>query len=235
MEGVAQPSGTVTLVFTDVEGSTRLLGELGRDGYRSALADHRRLVRDSFGRLGGYEVDNQGDSFFYAFTSAPDAIAAVTAALQALETGPIKVRVGLHTGSPALDPPKYVGLEVHKAARIMAAGHGGQVLMSRATRELLDGSLRLRDLGEHQLKDFERPEQLYQLGERTFPPLKTISNSNVPRPVSSFVGRDSELAELTDLIDAGRRLITLTGPGGTGRRASRSRPPPRSSIGTAAA
>jgi len=217
MEGVAQPSGTVTLVFTDVEGSTRLLGDLGRDAYLEALTEHRGVVRDAFGRFGGYEVDTQGDSFFYAFASAPDAVGAVGEAVRVLEPGPIRIRVGLHTGTPALDPLRYVGLEVHKAARIMAAGHGGQVLMSRATRELLDGSLPLRDLGEHQLRDFERAEHLYQLGDRTFPPLKTISNSNLPRPASSFVGRDSELAELTDLIDSGRRLITLTGPGGTGK------------------
>jgi predicted ATPase/class 3 adenylate cyclase len=217
MEGVAQPSGTVTLVFTDVEGSTRLLTELGKEAYTEALAEHRGSVRETFARFGGYEVDNQGDSFFYAFGSAPDAVEAVSEAMQAFEPGPIRVRVGLHTGTPRLDPPKYIGLEVHKAARIMAAGHGGQVLLSRATRELLDGSLPLRDLGEHHLKDFERPERLYQLGERPFAPLKTISNTNLPRPASSFVGRDSELAELADLIKSGSRLIALTGPGGTGK------------------
>jgi predicted ATPase/class 3 adenylate cyclase len=217
MEGVAQPSGTVTLVFTDIEGSTRLLTELGRDGYHDALAGHRAAVRDAFAPHGGYEVDTQGDSFFYAFTSAPEAVDAVSEALRALEPGPIRIRVGLHTGTPGLDGPNYVGLEVHKAARIMAAGHGGQVLMSRATRELLDGSVPLRDLGEHVLKDFDRPERLYQLGDRSFAPLKTISNTNLPRPTSSFVGRDSELAELTDLLDSGRRFITLTGPGGTGK------------------
>jgi predicted ATPase/class 3 adenylate cyclase len=217
MEGVVQPSGTVTLVFTDVEGSTRLLAELGHNAYRDALAGHRHAVRDAFGRHGGYEVDNQGDSFFFAFASAPDGVQAVSDALQALEPGPLRIRVGLHTGTPVLDPPKYVGLEVHKAARIMAAAHGGQVLVSRATRELLDGSLPLRDLGEHKLKDFDRAEHLFQLGERAFPPLRTISNTNLPRPASSFVGRDRELAEVTGLLDSGTRLVTLTGPGGTGK------------------
>jgi predicted ATPase/class 3 adenylate cyclase len=217
MDSVAQPSGTVTLVFTDVEGSTRLLGELGPDVYRAALAEHRRALRGAFGHFGGYEVDNQGDGFFYAFGSAGAAVGAVSEALQALQGGPLRIRAGLHTGEPGLDPPKYVGLDVHKAARIMAVGHGGQVVMSRATRELLDGALPLRDLGEHRLKDFEQPERLYQLGERTFAPLKTISNTNLPRPASSFVGRGSELVELAELIDSGRRLITLTGPGGTGK------------------
>ena len=217
MEGVAQPSGTVTLVFTDVEGSTRLLEALGREAYGEALTEHRSVVREAFGRRGGYEVDYQGDGFFYAFASAPDAVEAVSEAMRLLEPGPIRIRVGLHTGTPRLDPPKYVGLEVHKAARIMAAGHGGQVLLSRATRELLDGSGAVRDLGEHRLKDFERPERLYQLGDRVFPPLKTISNTNLPHPASSFVGREREVAELTALLDSGTRLVTLTGPGGSGK------------------
>ena len=138
-----QPAGTVTLVFTDIEGSTRLLAELGEAGYRDSLAGHREAVREAFARHRGYEVDNQGDSFFYAFSSAVGAVSAVREAMAALEDGPIKIRVGIHTGEPALDPPKYVGLDVHTAARVMAAGHGGQVVLSQSTRDLLDDSFSL--------------------------------------------------------------------------------------------
>ena len=131
---VAQPSGTVTLVFTDVEGSTRLLRELGRDAYLAALDGQRRIVRAACARHGGYEVDTAGDGFFYAFASAGEAVAAVEEAMADLEETTIRVRVGMHTAEPGLDPPKYVGLDVHRAARIMGAGHGGQVLLSQATR-----------------------------------------------------------------------------------------------------
>src|SRR5262249_34295741 len=117
-----QPSGTVTLVFTDIEGSTRLLHELGQDAYRDALGEHRRVVRESFARHEGYEVDYEGDAFFYAFASAGEAVQAVTEALGGLASGPIQIRVGIHTGEPGLDPPKYVGRDVHLAARVMSAG-----------------------------------------------------------------------------------------------------------------
>ena len=161
-------------------------------------------------------MDYEGDAFFVAFQSAAEAVAAAAEAQAALAGGPIRVRMGLHTGEPLLDPPKYVGIDVHRAARIMAAGHGGQVLVSRATWELVDAEL--RELGEHRLKDFEEPVVLYQLGEGEFPPLKTISNTNLPRPASSFVGRDSELADVVArLRDPAVRLLTLTGPGGTGK------------------
>src|SRR3954452_16003489 len=136
MAAVAQPAGTVTLVFTDIEGSTMLLEQLGVDAYRKALADHRRVVRDACARHQGYEVDNEGDSFFYTFASAQAAVSAVTEAMAELESGPIRIRVGIHTGEPALDPPKYVGLDVHRAARIMSAAHGGQVVLSPSTVEL---------------------------------------------------------------------------------------------------
>ena len=151
-----QPSGTVTLVFTDIEGSTRLLDALGPEEYRQALGEHRQAVRGAFDRHGGYEVDTEGDGFFVAFSTATDAVRAVSEALAALEGGPIRIRVGVHTGEPILDPPKYVGLDVHRAARIMAAAHGGQALLSRTTRDLLDESFEVRDLGEHRLKDSPR-------------------------------------------------------------------------------
>jgi predicted ATPase/class 3 adenylate cyclase len=210
-----QPAGSITLVFTDIEGSTQLLRKLGEEGYRHALAEQRRIVRDAF--AAGYEVDNEGDSFFYAFRSAPAAVDAVWRAMGELAPGPTRVRVGIHTGEPALDPPKYLGLDVHLAARIMSAGHGGQVLLSGATRELLDGEADVRDLGEHRLKDFERPVALYQLGERPFPPLKTIGNTNLPRPASSFVGRERELEDVLAMLHDGARIVTLAGAGGSGK------------------
>lgn len=214
---VAQPSGTVTLVFTDVEGSTRLLGELGRDRYQAVLAEHREVVREACACYAGYEVDTAGDGFFYAFATAAEAVAAVREAMAGLEETPIRIRVGIHTGEPGVDPPTYVGLEVHKAARIMSAGHGGQVLLSQVTRELVDAE-DVRDLGEHRLKDFDDPVRLFQLGLVEFPPLKTLNNTNLPSPGSSFLGRERELAEITSLLrDGGGRLVTLTGPGGSGK------------------
>jgi predicted ATPase len=212
----ALPSGTVTLVFTDIEGSTRLLEELGNEGYRQALARHREVVRKACNRHQGYEVDYEGDAFFYAFSSSQEAVSAVSEAMRGLEAGPIRIRVGMHTGEPTLDPPKYVGLDVHRAARIMSAAHGGQVLLSKATRDLLAGEDFL-DLGEHRLKDFADAVAIYQLGEERFPPLKTISNTNLPRPASSFVGREQELAEVLGKVAEGARLLTLTGPGGSGK------------------
>ena len=210
-----QPSGTVTLLFTDIEGSTRLLDELGPEGYREALGEHRRLFREAFERHDGYEVDYEGDAFFVAFERAEDAVAVAREAQTALAAGPITVRMGLHTGEPLVDPPKYVGRDVHLAARVMSAGHGGQVLLTRATRDLVDEVV--RDLGEHRLKAFAEPVWLFQLGDETFPPLKTISNTNLPRPASSFVGRAREVDGVVALVQEGARLVTLTGPGGSGK------------------
>jgi predicted ATPase len=215
MSGGSQPAGEITLVFSDIEGSTKLLKTLGTAGYREALAEHRRVVRDAFARYSGYEVDYEGDAFFYAFSSPRDAVSAVSEAMEGLRDGPISIRVGIHTGSPEPDPPKYVGMDVHTAARIMSSGHGGQVVVSPTTAALVD--LELAELGEHRLKDLAEPIPLYQLGDGSFPPLKTISNTNLPRPASSFLGREAELAEVLSRIEAGARLITLTGPGGAGK------------------
>jgi class 3 adenylate cyclase len=130
------PTGTVTFLFTDIEGSTRLLHELGAS-YAEALAAHRRLLREAFGRNGGIEVDTQGDAFFFAFARAKDAFAAASQAQKALKEGPIRVRMGLHTGEPVVTSEGYVGIDVHRAARIAAAGHGGHVLFSQTTRDLV--------------------------------------------------------------------------------------------------
>ncbi len=207
------PSGTVTFVFTDIEGSTRLLRELG-DGYGAALAEHRRLVREAFTE--GAEVDTQGDAFFYAFGEARAAADAAAAAQRALEQGPVRVRMGLHTGTPERTAEGYIGLDVHLGARIAASGHGGQIVLSRTTRDLLDGTS-CRDLGEHRLKDFDEPVWIFQLGNEVFPPLKTIANTNLPRPASSFVGREREIGEVAAALRDGARLVTLTGPGGSGK------------------
>ena len=209
------PSGTVTFLFTDVEGSTTLLHELGAEAYAEALAEHRRVIREACAAEGGVEVDTQGDAFFFAFPTAPGALAAAEAMTDALAMGPIQVRIGLHTGMPMLAEEGYVGDDVHFAARVASSGHGGQVVLSKATAELVE--LELTDLGEHRLKDIAEPVPIFQLGAGSFPPLKTISNTNLPRPASSFLGREAELGEVIARIEGGARLVTLTGPGGTGK------------------
>src|ERR1051325_7932005 len=154
------PTGVVTLLFTDVEGSTRLLHELG-DDYGEALHEHRRRLRAAFAEHEGVEVDTQGEAFFVVFARASNAVAAAADCQRALVGGPIRVRMGLHTGEPRLTEEGYVGLDVHKSARIAAVGHGGQVLMSEPTKALVDADV--RDLGAHRLKDLSTPERIYQL------------------------------------------------------------------------
>jgi predicted ATPase/class 3 adenylate cyclase len=211
------PEGTVTFLFTDVEGSTRLLHELGAERYAEALAEHRRIVRDACARDGGVEVDTQGDAFFFAFPTAPGALAAARDLTDALDRGPIRVRAGLHTGTPVVTDGGYVGGDVHRAARIAAAGHGGQILVSSATAALLGGDS-LVDLGEHRFKDLAAPERVFQLGDRVFPSLQSLRQTNLPTPATPFLGRERELAEVVELLQRDElRLLTLTGPGGTGK------------------
>jgi predicted ATPase len=210
------PTGTVTFLFTDIEGSTKLLHELG-DDYADALAEHRRVLREAFDRHGGVEVDTQGDAFFVAFARAKDALAAAAEGQAALEPGPIRVRMGLHTGEPFVTEEGYVGIDVHRAARIAAAGHGGQTVVSQTTFDLA-GSDGLRDLGEHRLKDLSAPERIFQLGDGEFPPLKTLYQTNLPVPATPFLGRERELGEVGDaLARPDVRLLTLTGAGGSGK------------------
>ena len=211
------PTGTVTFLFTDVEGSTRLLDEFGPDGYAGVLADHRRVVREVCASFGGVEVDTQGDAFFVAFGRAPDALEAAGLITERFGDGPVRVRMGVHTGSPLVTDEGYVGVDVHRAARIAACGHGGQVLVSASTASLV-GTDGLRDLGEYRLKDMPATERIYQLGEGGFPPLKSLQQANLPFPSTPFLGREKELTEVLGLLSRQDvRLLTLTGPGGTGK------------------
>jgi predicted ATPase/class 3 adenylate cyclase len=209
------PSGTVTFLFTDIEGSTRLLAELG-EGYAEALAEHRRVLREAFRRHRGVEVDTQGDAFFYAFRSAGEAVAAADEAQAALTDGRIRVRIGIHAGEPQRTDEGYVGLDVHRAARICSTAHGGQVVLSERTCSLLDSPFSLVDLGLHRLKDLGEAEKLFQLGDRTFPPLQSLNATNLPAQPSPLVGREGELDEVQALVRA-HRLVTLTGAGGSGK------------------
>jgi predicted ATPase len=208
------PDGTVTFLFTDIQGSTRLLHELGAERYADALAEHRHVLRDAYERHGGVEVDTQGDALFVAFPTAPGALSAAGQAQAALA---VPVRMGIHTGTPLLTGEGYVGGDVHRAARIAAAGHGGQVLVSASAAALVDAG-RLRDLGEHRLKDLSMPERLFQLGDGEFPPLRTLYRTNLPIPATPFLGRAEELVQVQELL--GReavRLLTLSGAGGSGK------------------
>jgi predicted ATPase/class 3 adenylate cyclase len=230
-QAAAPPTGTITFLFTDVEGSTRLTQQLGA-AWPPLLERHRQIARAAWAAHDGVEIGTEGDSFFVVFESAPSALAAAVEAQRGLAAEPwpaeaeIRVRMGLHTGEGVLSGGSYVGLDVHRAARIGAAGHGGQVLVSGSTQPLVAASLpdgvTLRDLGEHRLKDLAMPEHLWAaLAEgcpSDFPPLKTLNAvpNNLPTQLTSFLGRERELAEARQLlIDA--RLVTLTGPGGTGK------------------
>jgi predicted ATPase len=213
------PTGTVTLLFTDIEGSTRLLEQLGAE-YEHVLAEHHRLIREAVAAHDGVEVDTQGDSFLCAFARASDALGAAADAQRALATTRVRVRMGLHTGEPTRTEEGYVGIDVHRAARVMAAGHGGQVLLSQTTRDLLGDELPLRDLGEHRLKDLASAIRLHQLGYKEYPPLKTLESrpTNLPLQPTRLVGREREVEEVASLLRRDDvRLLTLTGPGGTGK------------------
>jgi predicted ATPase/class 3 adenylate cyclase/Tfp pilus assembly protein PilF len=227
------PTGTVTFLFTDIEGSTQLLQRLG-EVYAQALGESQALLRAAFAAHDGAEVDTQGDAFFVAFPTAPAAVAAAADATQALAEHPwpdgatLWVRMGLHTGAPQLVGDHYVGLDVHRAARIAAAGHGGQILLSQTTSALVAHNLpegaSLRHLGTHRLKDLREPETLSQLTlpglPADFPPLKTLDHQrhNLAVQPTPLLGREEALAAVGALLRRDDvRLVTLTGPGGIGK------------------
>lgn len=233
VEAMTQGSrGTVTLLFIDIAGSTRMLSELG-DAYGALLRDYRELMNRAAEAERGVLIDTAGDGLFYSFPSARGALTAALAAQRAFRdhewpsSTPLEARIGIHTGEPvSSDDASLVGLDVHRAARICAAGHGGQVLLSMTTHDLLRGQVpgeaRLRDLGEHRLKDLPNPERVFQASApdlpSEFPPLRSLDNwpNNLPRQLSTFVGRDAALTEAIQLLTA-TPLLTLTGPGGVGK------------------
>ena len=223
------PTGTVTFLFTDIEGSTRLLHALGPDAYAEALAEHRRLLREAFANHDGVEIDTQGDAFFVAFPTASGAAGAARTGHAALADGPVRVRIGLHTGVPTLTDDGYVGADVHRGARIAALAHGGQTIVSAATAALLDGA-DLLDLGAHRLKDFDGAVRLFQVGPGSFPPVRTPGSVQLPTPATPFLGRESELFDAVAIVLArDPRVLTIVGPGGNGQDAlrHRARPPAR--------
>jgi len=226
------PTGTVTFLFTDIEGSTRLAQTLG-EAWSDVLTEHRALLREAFAANGGVEVSTEGDSFFVAFPTAVGAVGAAAAGQRSLAAHSwpadveLRVRMGIHTTDGArIADGTYAGLDVHRAARIMSAGHGGQILVSGSTRTLIEhalpGNLRLLDLGEHRLKDLPNPEALAQVcvgGLPTeFPALRSLDagRTSLPAQATTFIGREEEVARVRELMRS-NRLVTLTGPGGTGK------------------
>lgn len=225
------PTGTVTFLFSDIEGSTRLLRSLG-ERYRDVQDRHASIMRQAIATARGHEVRTEGDSFFVAFRSPVDAVAAAVAAQRGLaesrwpEGGRVRIRIGLHTGEGVVGGDDYIGIDVNRAARIMAAGHGGQVLLSETSRSLVADALpegvRTRSLGLYRLKDLPVAERLHQLDipglQAQFPPPRALDvrATHLPREATTFVGRSAELEAIAEHV-AERRLVTLIGPGGCGK------------------
>ena len=189
------PSGTVTFLFTDIERSTQTVEAMGNEAYADALDAHRGLIRAAFEPRGGHEVGTEGDAFFVAFSRAHDALAAAVAAQESLDGHPLRVRMGLHTGEALVREGEYIGHDVHKAKRVSDAGHGGQILLSQATAELVRDDVDLRDLGPHRLKDLGEPQRIYQVGRDDFPPLRSLEAFTHSLPMQrSHIQGDTETA-----------------------------------------
>ncbi|MGH2696497.1 MAG: adenylate/guanylate cyclase domain-containing protein, partial [Actinomycetota bacterium] len=224
--GPELPTGTVTFLFTDIEGSTRLLQELGPDRFQGVQADHDAIVRAAIAEGAGVVVRTEGDAFFAAFSTAAEALRAAVSAQRRLDGTQVRVRMGLHTGQGRLGETDYVGIDVHRAARVAAAAHGGQILLSETTKSLVDRDLpdgaAVRDLGLHRLKDIDHAEHLFDVviegHPSEFPPPVTLDArpNNLPRRLTSFVGRRQEIRTTAQLL-SDHRLVTLTGAGGTGK------------------
>ena len=224
------PTGTVTFLFTDIEGSTRLIQAFG-DRAQVLFDTHAQLMREAITSHNGIEVNTDGDAFFCVFTSARDALGGAVAAQRALvghpwpDAGLVRVRMGLHTGEGTLGGDDYFGIDVHRASRVSDAGNGGQIVLSESTRRLLSSTpdgVDVRDLGMHKLKDLTEPEHLYDLVVEgcpsDFPPLRTIApeTGTLPKQVSSFVGRTRQVDDIVGLFDS-TRFVTCSGPGGVGK------------------
>src|SRR4051794_38784124 len=224
------PTGTVALLFTDIEGSTALAGALGGD-WAAVLAGHHEVVGGAIAAHGGYVDRTEGDAFFAVFADPSAAVAAAVGAQRGVRArrwptadGRLRVRMGLHAGHVERAAPGEVGLEIHRAARVAAATHGGQVLLTDAIVTLARGAVETDDLGEHRLKNFPLPERLHCAvidgeGAASFPPPRTLAvrPTNLPADDRLLIGREPELAELTAAFGAGERLVTVTGMGGTGK------------------
>jgi class 3 adenylate cyclase len=226
------PAGAVTMLFTDIEGSTALLGRVGNVRYGEALSAHRVVMRAAFAEWRGHEISTEGDSFYVVFASADDAVGCCVAAQRALVVydwaggAVVRVRMGLHSGEPVAHEGNYLGMDVHRAARIAATAHGGQVVLSEATRALAAGGMpdgvSVLDLGFHRLKDIADAERIWQLAgpglASEFPPLKSLgTQTSLPVPATPLVGRDEDLARLLEVLGGAARLVTLTGTGGVGK------------------
>src|SRR5947207_9380931 len=227
-----RPTGTVTFLFTDIESSTRHLAEVGPDRYGAVLAQHRAILRAAWSRHEGYDFGSAGDSMFVAFHSAQHALRAAVEAQCALldhawpDARPVRVRMGLHTCEAISQGGDYVGIGVHRTSRICDAAHGGQILVSHATQALIadDAEFDLCDLGSHTLKSLPDAQRLFQLLHSRlpadFPPLRTAGpvSPNLPPQMTTIVGREADVAAISSVLqDPGVHVLTLTGPGGTGK------------------
>jgi predicted ATPase/class 3 adenylate cyclase len=233
MQGKLRPMGTlplepVTFLFTDIEGSTKLLHAVGPAGYAALQATHRTILRGAMSAGSGSEVDTQGDAFFFSFPDPIEAVLSAERGRQALAEHPwpdgheIRVRMGMHVGTPVRTDEGYVGEDVNRGARIGALGAGGQIVLSEELASIVWARADLRervvDLGIHRLKDFDRAERLFQLGDKTFPPIRSIGVLSLPEPSTSFVGRQDDLyAALSVVLEERPRLLTIHGPGGVGK------------------